>query len=34
MDQFYVGSNKEYIEAAYAPTGRSTCKACKEKILV
>lgn len=32
MNMFYHGPNNEYIEAAYAPTDRATCRACKQKI--
>ena len=32
MNQFYKGNNNEYIEAAYAPSNRSTCRRCKQKI--
>lgn len=32
MNQFYFGTMDEYIQAAYAPTGRAACRACKQKI--
>lgn len=33
MNIVYFGSMNEYIEAGYAPTGRASCKGCKQKIV-
>lgn len=32
MMMYYFGNSLEYIEAGYAASNRSSCKACKVKI--